>query len=68
LFIRLDNKSRLVLPLLLRDKLGISNGGPKQVRIKIVSANIKLAVVEVSNSEDVADALPFSKNGKEVKK
>ena len=67
-FIRLDSKSRLVLPLLLRDRLGIRNGGPKVVSIKIVSIADGLAVVKLSKAKEGAEALPFSKNGSEVRK
>jgi hypothetical protein len=55
-----------VLPLLLRDKLGISNGGPKCVRIRIVSARKGLAVIELSGSGVSAEARPCSKNCGEV--
>ena len=70
-FIRLDAKSRLVLPLLLRDRLGIRNGGPKGkvVSIKIVSVAKDCALVELSkpNANKEAEARLYSKNGSEVK-
>jgi len=65
-FIRLDSKSRLVLPLLLRDRLGISNGGPKGLSFKIVKLAKGLALLELSKPEEGAEARPYSKNGSEV--
>jgi hypothetical protein len=69
-FIRLDSKARLVLPLLLREGLGIAKGGPKDtVKIKVLSAADGKICLELAqpNETSIADALPFSKNGKEVK-
>ena len=68
-FIRLDSKARLVLPLLLREGLGIAKGGPneKAVGLKIVRLANGTATIKLSGSAEGANCFPFSKNGKEVR-
>ncbi|VVC03481.1 Uncharacterised protein [Candidatus Burarchaeum australiense] len=71
-----------MLPLLLRERLGISKGGPneKVVGLKIVSVADGKAMVRLSGSgqdaseklmlsggAEGANCVPFSKNGKEVR-
>ena len=81
-FIRLDSKARLVLPLLLRDKLGLSKGS--RVLFKVLRLSRKRAIIEIegqsgsageeggregSGGSDAGKEMqgrPFSKNGVEL--
>lgn len=67
-FIRLDKKGRLVLPLEIRDKLTIPTNG--SVLIKVLASDSATVTVSLSkpSDADTANSIPFSKNGKYVKR
>lgn len=62
LFIVLDSKSRLVLPLKIRNYLGITKNG--RVKLSILSAEKSSVAIALSNPVDETDVktLRYSKN------
>jgi len=66
--IRLDSKARLVLPLEIREALGIETNG--KIVISVSSAQVGKVILELSkaSNSDIENSISFSKNGKYLNK
>ena len=69
-FIRLDSKGRLVLPLEIREAIGIETNGNLLVKVIATSGKSNVVRVELSKASDtqLAEGISYSKNGKYVMK
>ena len=64
-FIRLDSKARLVLPLEIRDAIGIRNG--EKILLSISAAQGGKVIVGVVKAPENMESCAFSRNGSYVK-
>jgi len=64
-FIRLDNKARLVLPLEIRDALGIRKN--EKILLSFSDAKGKKITVDLAKAPENVESRAFSRNGSYVK-
>lgn len=65
-FIRLDKKGRLVLPLEIREAIGIETNG--KIRISVSNFSSGKVLLELARANDDSVSISYSKNGKYIMK
>ncbi|MFP3950480.1 MAG: AbrB/MazE/SpoVT family DNA-binding domain-containing protein [Candidatus Micrarchaeia archaeon] len=63
---RLDKKGRLVLPLEIRDALGIKNG--EKILLSVSSAKDSAVTIRVAKALPDSECCPYSRNGSYARK
>ena len=62
--IALDSKARLVLPLEIREALGIKTNGKITISVSTIQDGKVILKLSKASDSDIANSISFSKNGK----
>jgi bifunctional DNA-binding transcriptional regulator/antitoxin component of YhaV-PrlF toxin-antitoxin module len=62
-FIRLDNKGRLVLPLEIREALGLEKNGTVSISVSAGRGRGSI-LLDLSKCSEASGGVPYSKNGR----